>query len=98
MVSIKNEQHTVEFQTDIKSCHGYSITNLGTSLFRFKLSNDPGEVTVMPAESIDFSPVSNVPFEDDYITGSFEDAAGVLAADRVDTVRITKYIGHYRVC
>lgn len=97
-VAVKNEQHTVEFQTDIKNSHGYSIANLGTSIFRYKLSNDVGEISIMPGEEITFSPVANAPFEDDSLTGRFEGDPNVLPADRVDVVRIIKYVGMYRDC
>lgn len=95
IVAIRNEQYTAAFGSDLVGCHGFSLTNAGTSNVRFKLLADTGTIELKPEESITFQSVWAVPFEDNRIEGDFTDAENVLPADRKDIVRVTKYLGRY---
>ncbi len=97
-VSIRIEQKSEQFQSDILNCHGFSIANLGTSDVVFKFLSDGGETIIRAEETVVFDSVAHVPFKDDVLEGRFIPAVGVLQADRVDLVRIVKYIGDYIDC
>ncbi len=70
-VSIRNEQKVEKFSSDLTACHGFSLENRGNSIVRFSLASDTGEVTLFPSETIEFSSVGEVAFEDDRIEGDF---------------------------
>lgn len=99
---IRNEQKSAPFQSDLVSCHEFSLNNLGTTRVRFMLLSDGGEVFLEPGESVGFNAGENIPFARDVIDGRFEkltkeelDLTDVEYADykHINLCRISKKIG-----